>query len=189
MEAHASRASPDEDIAVFEQDVTRLFNLRQSAEEKDALQAEGDRDDGLGQVAFVAVLVKAKLCAGLIAIDVQGVGFEFWETAADGAADGKVAEDARHGRPHLFLSVGIVGVPTAAEGSRLAAIGDHHGHGQAGGRDGVMERRSSADLVDGREEFSILRQGEAAHERGSGGDSFVGRFGFELGEEIHGSWL
>jgi hypothetical protein len=59
VETHARRAAPDDDVAVFEQHAFDLVSALEAAEEEDALEAERDGDDGLGEVALVAVLVQA----------------------------------------------------------------------------------------------------------------------------------
>lgn len=127
--------------------------------------------------------MEAELGAGLVAVDVAGVRAEVGETGADCAADGEFAEDAGDGRPELARVAR--GDPAVVEGAEVAGVGDHDLHGQSGGRDGVMERRGGHDLFGGGEEFAVLIEGEAAHERGAGEELFVGGLGGELGEEVH----
>ena len=70
VEAHARGAAPDEGIAVFKQDMARFFCAFEAAEEENTLQPEGYGNDGLRQVALVAVLVQSKFRACLVAVDV-----------------------------------------------------------------------------------------------------------------------
>ena len=90
MEAHARRTSPDDDVAVFEEDAAGGVGALEAAEEEDAFEAERERDDGLEEIELGPVLVDAEFCSGLIAVDVAGIGAELGEAGAHAAADGEV---------------------------------------------------------------------------------------------------
>jgi len=73
VKAHARRAAPDDDVTMFQQDALGCIGALQAAEQKDALEAERDGDDGLGHIALVAVLMNAEFDACLVAVDVAGI--------------------------------------------------------------------------------------------------------------------
>jgi len=185
VEAHARGASPDDDIAVFEQDAPGRVGALQAAEEKDALESKRDRDDGLVEVELVAILVETEFGSGLVAVDMAGVGAELGEAGANGAAQGEVVKDPGDGRPEL-AAVWFERVPAPTEGLEGAAARDQNRHGQAAGRGGMMQGRCREDAFDGCEELGVLGQSEAAHEDSAGEELLVCRFGDKLGEEVHG---
>jgi len=185
VKAHARGSAPDKDVSMLEEEVARLAGALESAKEEDAGKSEGDGDDGLVEVALVAILVQSEPGSSLVAINVAGVGAKVGEAGAHGTAQGKLTQHARHGWP---TSAGrILRIPAAREGGRISAIGDHDGHGKSAGSGGVVQWRSGHDLVDGSQELAILGKGEAAHEDGAFGDFLVGRLGIELGEKVHGT--
>lgn len=59
MKSHAGWSSPDEDIAMFKQNVVGPIGAFETSKEKDALQTKGDRDDRLRPVAFMTILMQA----------------------------------------------------------------------------------------------------------------------------------
>ena len=71
-----------------------------AAQQKNALQPQRDGYDGLAEVEFVPVLMKAELCACLVAIDVAHIRLELRETRPNRATKGKIVEQARNRRPH-----------------------------------------------------------------------------------------
>lgn len=74
MEGEAGRAAPDDDIAMVEHDAFEGIGTALSAELKDGGDAEGDRDDGLGKIVFIAVLMRRHFGANGVAINQARVG-------------------------------------------------------------------------------------------------------------------
>lgn len=185
VEAHTRWAAPYDYIAVFEEDAFRLVDALQTAQQEDALETEGDGDDGLRHIAFVPVLVHPQFGASLVSIDVAGVGAEMREAGSDGATDGEIMQNARHGRPFAsYFGARPVSSPIR-KSARSPAIGDHHRHWQAAGCHGIVQGTGGDDLFNCGEEFPILRQGQTPHEHGAGEDFLMRRLHFELGEEVH----
>jgi hypothetical protein len=184
VEAHARRPSPDEDVAVFEQDVAGFVGSLHPSKEKGALQSKGDGNDRLSQIALVSILMQAKFVSCLIAIDVTGVGPESWKSGEHGGANSELFQQDRHGWPSPRRRR-ITGVPAICECARVAAVRNHDGHALPRRRGRLVEGGCSYDVFNGGQKLPVLRDGQAAHEDGSGVEFLMGGFRGELGKEVH----
>lgn len=135
-------ASPDGYVAVLDADAARSVGSAEGSEEKGGGKAEGDGDDGLGVVLLVFVLVEREACAGFVAVDEAGVGFEVGEATCCGCVGREICEDRGHLWPGLVgdgVDGGIAVAGSVGDPAELAAVGHSDGHGVAAGDDHVAE--------------------------------------------------
>ena len=69
MKAHSRWTTPDNYVAMLEQNMSGLVAAFKAAKQKHSRQSQGYGNDGLREVAFVPVLVKSQLDSSLVAID------------------------------------------------------------------------------------------------------------------------
>lgn len=74
MKTQASRAAPDNHIAMRDRDAFCFVGALLSTKEKNRGDPERNRDDRLGEVTLVPVLVQREFCSCLIAVDQAGIG-------------------------------------------------------------------------------------------------------------------
>ena len=178
MIGEARRATPDHHIAILQAVPFDRVAAIDAAELEDSWQAQRYRDDGRGEILFVAILMQRQFTAGLIAIDEAGIGREAGIACGGGGGIGEMPEDARHRRPG-GLGFGIMrGIAIAlpvghpAEG---AATGHRHRHLVAAGCHHLPERSLRFNIADAGDQIGCAFGREAAQDDSARGDHFHGR--------------
>jgi len=191
---------------MLQQNAPRRIGPLETAQQKDALQPQGDRHDRRKQVELGTVLVDPQLRSRLVSINMTRIWPELRKPRSHCASNPEVRQHPRNRRPNppvrgcLWcwgrngLRIGellapridlLPCIPSPPERLRCAAIRNHHLHRQAARGCRVTQRRRRQYSLYRRKKLDILLQCQSSHQDRARVDLLMRRLRRKLGKEIH----